>query len=181
MDTEKDGVSRRELADAFGVSRETIREWGVKGWLVRSPSGRFYDLEATRQRHALYVDTRGGTASGARAPAGAGDDAPPPAAALPPDEVQRRKKLADMRQAEADAARAEVALAEERGNLVPVAAVERIWSEIITRAKTEIEALPIRAAPRLVGAHDEASIRTILRSEVERLLRGLSDECPLGR
>lgn len=94
-------------------------------------------------------------------------------------EVERRRKLAVMLKAEADARLATVELAKTQGELIPLASVQRLWVEIITRAKTEFEALPVRMAPRLLGLTTELEIRNALRAEVERILRGLRDDTPI--
>lgn len=77
------------------------------------------------------------------------------------------------------ARRENLKLLREKGELIPLASVQRLWVEIITRAKTEFEALPVRMAPRLLGLTTELEIRSALRAEVERILRGLRDDTPI--
>lgn len=186
------GASRQEAATAIGISRQQLWEHERAGRVVLYPD-RSVDIQATAVRIETMKDHRGGKPiadlpAGARprAPAAPADppsepppDVPAELLSLPPMEVERRRKLAVMLKAETDAETAKVELAQLRGELLSRADTEALWVEIITRAKSQIEALPVRVAPRLLGLKTESDIRAVLRAEVENLLRGLRDDTPL--
>ena len=52
-------MTRREYAKARGVSRQAVKYWARKSWLVLTPDGRV-DVAASDRRRAALRDPRGG-------------------------------------------------------------------------------------------------------------------------
>jgi len=75
-------------------------------------------------------------------------------------------------------AREELALRKERSELVAVDDAVRVYAGTIVTAKTNLEAVPARVAPRLVGITNQVEIRRVVAEEIARALRSLSDEPP---
>lgn len=168
----KTGLSATEAARQLGVTRQALYAWGARGWLVRYPD-RSVDLEATRARVDAHRDPMvGGKHDRDIGPAApysdpeAGDDEP-----IDDEDY----KAARTRRERAAADKAEIEAARMRGELVSIAAATAAYTSEIVRAKAELESLPVRVAPKVVGLADERAIRDILRTEIERLLQGLSN------
>jgi len=79
-------------------------------------------------------------------------------------EARRQKEvaLARLRQIE---------VGEREGRLLPAADVKRVWSEKLAALRDRALSLPDRLAARLVG-RSEVEIRSVLRGELEEVLRG---------
>lgn len=190
----RQGASGAEAARHFSVDPTTIRDWERRGWLVRHED-RSIDLDATAASVDAHRDpTMGGRRDrglGAKAPRystqpqpktpglpdrGAENEEPPDDLVVPPGMDPTKART---RKEYWQSIKAEMEARQLAGKLVPLAEARRTYVETITRAKTDLEALPVRAAPKLVGLTDEKAVRDVLRAEVAKLLRGLSDEPPV--
>jgi len=185
------GASEREAATHFGVSTTSIQAWKRKGWAVCYQDGSI-DLDSTAAKVNANRDGRGGKSDRATDPhdtyppsSGPADTNEPPD---PPDageltevdpetakinfgEARRRREIVKL-------AREELALRKERSELVAVDDAVRVYAGTIVTAKTNLEAVPARVAPRLVGITNQVEIRRVVAEEIARALRSLSDEPP---
>jgi len=171
----RDGDNITQLARELGVNRDTINEWKKKGWLVKSPSGSYYDREATRARVNTYRTFDRATLKSSDAASVA--DLPPELLALSPEEVQRRLKAAQMRQAEADASIAETKLSEQQGALVPATDADRACRSFGAMLR---DALDCAVETGAVDAHARwsaplAEVREWLRNWYETALHAACD------
>jgi len=175
------GASNREAAEHFGVSTTTVgKDWERKKWVVRYPD-RSIDLAATALKvNANRDPSRGGAVNrgiGAVRPAIAVDptDVPPESLPLPPGmdltEARTRKEYWQAVRAEAEARKLQ-------GELVPKAEAERVYLEVITAARANLEGVPVRVTPKLIGLTDPFAIRELVRLEIETALRSLPNVPP---
>lgn len=152
------GYRDMDAAGALGVDERTVRRWRNKGWVVNGSDGHL-DVRATLARVAADRDpTLGGKndrLAGGAAPA-SGDGA-------------RLLKARAMRET-LQAKLLQMAVEREEGRTIDREVAQRIWVEVITEAKTRIEAIPDRVAARLVNQPDARVIRGILRDEIEAAL-----------
>lgn len=155
----RDGFGVMDLCAALGISKETFRQWHAKGWTVRSPSGAYYDVEATKARADLLKSTHGGKPRN------------PPN--LSETETAIRQRQAELRKAEADAETAELKAAHLRGSLVSLIDARQVLTDAVTLARSTLEALPIRLCDRLAGL-EATAIRAAIAHEVEAVLLELS-------
>ena len=81
---------------------------------------------------------------------------------------------AKIRQASADAELKEIAISEQKGELVPIEVVMKVYGENITNIRAKILAMPTKIAPELVGK-DLAAIQAKIKHEVYDLLKELAD------
>jgi len=150
-----------DAAGALGVDERTVRRWRNKGWVVNQPDGHL-DVRATLARVAADRDpTLGGPPdrlAGGAAPA-SGDGA-------------RLLKARAMRET-LQAKLLQMAVEREEGRMIDRATAERVYYDIFHAAKTQLEAMPDRIAPSLVGQTDVRMIRGVLRDEVEATLAAI--------
>lgn len=153
----KQGKSRPEAAAALGMTRQSLWDHEQRGHVVLFPD-RSVDVEATRVRIDTMRDNRGGkfprpdkpagepagTGADARAPADDGGEGeiPPEALGLSSMEVERRRKIAVMLKAEADARTAQMEADEVEGGLVPSDLADKTILEagMMVRAAFEADA-----------------------------------------
>lgn len=88
-------------------------------------------------------------------------------------EAQHDKATEDTRLARARADKAEMELAEARGQLVPADEIADALNAAVQIMKTRVLAIPTKAAPR-VGAKDVAAAEKAIRDEVVEALQELS-------
>ena len=81
---------------------------------------------------------------------------------------------AKIRQASADAELKEIAFAEQKGELVPIEVVVKVYAENISNVRTKLLAMPTKIAPELVGK-DLASIQAKIKHEIYEILKELAD------
>lgn len=181
------GVSRSAAAKALNVDPGTITKWSKKGWLVLH-SDRSVDVEATAVRvDSMRSKTRGGREDRglcAVAPelgkklAASGDlpseepDEPPP---IPPadegvdfNEARRRREYWASENERLKAQK-------QAGDLVDAAEAQAAFVQSITMARSAVEAVAARVAPRLVGLASGHEIRVIIAREIDDALRTLAD------
>lgn len=148
-----------ELAEFFGVSRDTIRqEWTA--WMPGRP-GRWDIREIVKARHERAL-ARGGI----------GDT-------LEDKEVARRTRLAEMGQAEADERIKTLRADREAGRLLPAEDVQRQIVDWCVRIRTPLSALPDRMAS-IVPGEMKATIKKLAASQVQQVLKEAFDTGPLG-
>lgn len=156
------GYTDAGAAGALGVDERTVRRWRNRGWVVNGPDGRL-DVRATLARVAADRDpTLGGRPdrmAGGSTPV-SGDGA-------------RLLKARAMRET-LQAKLLQMAVEREEGRMIDREVAQRVWIEVITEAKTRIEAIPDRVAARLVNQPDARVIRGILRDEIGAALRIVS-------
>lgn len=147
-----------ELAEFFGVSRDTIRtEWAV--WMP-GKNGRWDIREIVKARHERLMARRGGET-------------------IEDKEVARRTRLAEMGQAEADERIKTLKADREAGRLLPAEDVQRQIVEWCVRIRTPLSALPDRMAS-IVPGEMKATIKKLAASQVQQVLKEAFDTGPLG-
>lgn len=144
------GVSADELAMWIGLSPNRIHTLARLGRLPRNPDRSF----PLRQAVSVYCEQARQGALGRRA-----------------DGELAQEKI---RLARANAEKVEAANARARGELAPLAEIEREWAGILRDVRAALLALPSRAAARLghLTPHD---VKT-LDSEVRAVLEELANE-----
>lgn len=148
-----------ELAEFFGVSRDTIRsEWAV--WMPGKP-GRWDIREIVKARHERTM-ARGGRGE-----------------TLEDKEVSRRTRLAEMGQAEADERIKQLRADREAGRLLPTEDVQRQIADWCVRIRTPLSALPDRMAS-IVPGEMKATIKKLAASQVQLVLKEAFNSGPLS-
>ncbi len=172
----KQGASQREAGIYFGVDPSTISDWVRKGWVARFPD-RSIDLEGTKKLVEANRSPRGGVINRTTKAGGTtttridGTEEENPTGQTTLTEAKTRREIALAEKAELEVARL-------RGELVPRAEAESAYLEVIAALKANLEAVPQRVAPVLVGNKDIRAIRDIVRREIETAMRRLSDDPP---
>ncbi len=162
------GLTWTAAADMLGVSRSTIRQWRDKGWLVTFDDGSI-DVGATQRR---VDDLRAGNPGREDADTGGSGDRGAPGR-ITYAEARCRKMVAE-------AERAEYELKRLRGDLISVADAQRVYCDIIAKARANIEAVPNRCAELLVGKTDANEIRRILQGHIEDALKVVCGDAPVA-
>jgi hypothetical protein len=70
----------------------------------------------------------------------------------------------------------EMEVAEKRGELVKASDVRAVVLGAATTLRGQLESLPDQIAPQLAAASDEGQVRSLMASEIERLLTELSHQ-----
>lgn len=137
-------VTAEMLADWLGISAVAVRDLGRRGVVIKTGRNAFALQESIRRVLAHYRDL-------------ASDKGNP--ASLAEIRAQR------IRLAKASADHQEIKNAAARGELVPVAEVEREWSGVLRTVRAGMLAVPSRAAQRLphLLAHDVGVIDNEVR------------------
>ena len=97
-------------------------------------------------------------------------DTPAPAASAAPDGYTMWRG----RREAADAELAELRLAEQRGDLISVAAVEGVWSAMLASAREHLLQVRARLAPLLAAETDVFKIEQLLEAEHRKALEALA-------
>lgn len=186
----KQGASTAEAAAFFKIDPQSIPDWERKQWLVRFPD-RSIDLNATAIRvDALRdpfiggkpdrgIDPKPALASSqsasadGRAPEFVPDfgDVPAPDGDITYTEAHRRAEVAK-------ALKGELEVAQLRGDLIPRDMAEATYCDVMAKVKANIEALPNRTAPLLLGLGEVADIRRVLATAIEEVLASVAEEAP---
>lgn len=78
------------------------------------------------------------------------------------------------RLASAQAEKAEMEIAEKKGDLLPVDSVAALWARVLTDCKSKLLSLPSKLAPQVVGKKREQA-RAIIELAIHDALRGLAE------
>lgn len=175
--------TNREAAAALGVSERTVKNWRRRGWIVNGQDGSLNVEATTALVNAGRDPTLGGQAD--RVAGGA----KPVRTATPERPVQRTASPSagsvgiDSDSAKLLRARAlketlagkalRLSIEEREGKLIDRFEAEHLFVEVITEARSRLEAIPAHVASRLVGL-DAREIQSILHDEVESALSGIS-------
>lgn len=156
-------VDSNELGRIFGVNTQTIYKWVKEGCpgakLDESKKGgtssgyRFETKEVARWREKRVL---------ASVTAKSGDT-------LTKEEAQRRKLSAE-------AAMAELELAQKTGEVADLKEIERKLSDQFAQLRSSMRKIPERCVLRLVGETDERRVKAIILEEIDGALEVLSDE-----
>lgn len=140
-----------QLADHYGVHRQTITSWVRRGMPAEAGGGvgKAYEFDSTkvaawREQEAV------------RNAVGDVDQADE-------NELKRRKLAADTTVAEVEAAKA-------RGEVVYIDDAVKEVTAAIYEVKAKLYASPARIAPQIVGETDETRIKDVIQSEFEQAL-----------
>lgn len=161
-DLERAEITAAALADVLGVSDRRVRQLAEAGVLPRS----------TRGRHPLLESLRGFVRHQRRETAGLQHGA---TESFQDARARRERLQADL---------LELELAKARGEVAPLADVERTWSRTFATLRARLwGALPERCSRRLVGVNDESEVLAVLRGELRVALEqaataDLDDETP---
>lgn len=145
-------ATQAECADWLGLSERRFRELISEG-VVTAADKSAYDLKSVVREYTAHLREiaagRGGAAS------------------------QANKADEDARLARARADKAEMELAEARGQLIPADQIGDALNTAVQIMRTRVLAIPTKAAPR-VGAKDISAAEQVIRAEVVEALSELS-------
>lgn len=148
-----------ELAEFFGVSRDTIRsEWTV--WMPGKP-GRWDIREIVKARHDRVQQRVG------------------PNDTLEYREVSKRERVAEMLTAEHMERITRLKADQAEGKLLPAEDVQRQIVEWCVRIRTPLSALADRVA-NIVPGEMKGTIKKLVNSQVQLVLKEAFDTGPLG-
>ncbi|MFM1991328.1 MAG: hypothetical protein RJA99_4285 [Pseudomonadota bacterium] len=166
-------ITQAEYARRRGVSRAAVTQ-AVKAGRIVLIDGKVdpdvadvqwkRNTDPAQQRGAAALASMASTAAIApRAPAGE-EGAPPD---LHDARRRREQALAEL---------AELELAEKRGELVPVADVQKALVSKVLGVRDSLDTLADRLSPLLAAESDPAKVYAMLRSEIRQVLAQLSTQ-----
>lgn len=151
-------VNQSELADLYGVHRNTVANWIKRGLPVeQAPNGKkgraykFNTAQVAQWKEEQAVNDATGDTEKASA-----------------EELMRRKLAAETTQAEIKAA-------EMRREVVFIDDVVRMMTDDVIKTKARLRTIPQRTSSRIVGQTDESIIKQILLSEIDLALNELAN------
>lgn len=148
-------VTRQEVADLFGVSHTTVDAWIKRGMPVSERGSRGKPWRINTAEVSAWLEQR------AKESASGSDQA---------DERElKRRKLA------AETAKVELELARVRGEVVPLAQLERALANTFAEIKTNIRSVPSRVATAIIGESNETRIKAVILKEIDQALEVLGD------
>ena len=74
--------------------------------------------------------------------------------------------------------KAEIQLAELKGEMHPAADVEYVMNDMITAAKSKLRSIPVKVSPRLCSQPDSSIIKNILSQGIDDCLMELANYSP---
>lgn len=149
-------VTRLEIADLFGVSHTTVDAWIKRGMPVLQRGSRGKAWQINTAEVSAWLEQRAKESA-----AGGSDQA---------DERElKRRKLA------AETAKVELELAKVRGEVVPLAQLERALANTFAEVKTNIRSVPSRVATAIIGEQSETRIKAVILKEIDQALEALGD------
>ncbi len=171
----RDGITSTAFARRLGVSPATIwraiEDGRISRGVVRGPKGwRILDVDAARRdylEHTARMAARGLEAGGEELDEDADDEVDDDA----PNYTRERSLKVRV-----DRQRAELHLAELRGDLVRISSVSAIVYAALSSIRTSALSLADRLAPELAETTDVHAIRMRLRAEVLEMLAASADE-----
>lgn len=148
-------VTRQEVADLFGVSHTTVDAWIKRGLPVSERGSRGKAWQINTAEVSAWLERRAKESV-------SGDDQA--------DERElKRRKLA------AETAKVELELARVRGEVVPLAQLERALANTFAEVKTNIRSVPSRVATAIIGEESETRIKAVILKELDQALETLGD------
>lgn len=147
-------LGKHEIAEFFGVTEPTVDQWVRRGCPVveRGSKGKQWKINTAqvsdwlRQRDIEQ-------ATGAN---------------LSDEQELKRRKLA------AETQKAELEMLRVKGDLVPLAQLERQLSNTFAELKANLRNVPKRTATSLVGETNEVRIKEVLLAEIDQCLEVLA-------
>lgn len=158
-------VTFADYARHRGVTRSAVYYARDRGLLVLGDGGKV-DLDASDARWA---------ADGPPEPAGLTRARGGPVAVGSADDDGERRNAADTRKAIAAAGLAELALAQKRGELVPVVDVQRAWYGLVRASRDRLLGLPDRISADIASMADQHEVRVYLDREIRGALAELTE------
>ncbi len=148
-------VGRQDIADLFGVSHTTVDAWLKRGLPVvqRGARGKKWSIntaevsEWLKQREIEKLSGEG----------------------VSDAEELKRRKLA------AETAKVELELARLKGEIVPLAQLERALANTFAELKTRMRSVPSRIATTLIGEDNETRIKAVILAEIDQALEALGE------
>lgn len=148
-------VNRTGLADVFGVSLPTVDGWIRAGCPVETRGSRGSQWEFNTAKVAKWLRDRAVTDATAGKPT---DEA----------EIERRTKVAKMRQAELD-------LAKATGEVAAIRDFERAQAAAFAEVRANVMNVTQRVVVQLLGENDEATFKAKLNAELHLALQAAAD------
>ena len=147
-------LGKHEIAEFFGVTEPTVDQWVRRGCPVveRGAKGRAWKINTAAVSDWLRErDIE--SATGAN---------------LSDEQELKRRKLA------AETQKAELEMLRVKGDLVPLAQLERSLSNTFAELKTNLRNVPKRTATALVGETSEVRIKDVILAEIDQCLEVLT-------
>lgn len=146
-------VTTEDLARLYGVTVRAVQLWETeRGWIRRAPRGTFPLVEAVK---GVY-DGQAAAINKKKGPEGAELD------------------NLELREQKAKTEKAEIEVQRLRDELIPAAEVEKEIFERYRTVRDALENIPARVAAGLAAETDEHTIKTLLVTEINRILETLS-------
>lgn len=143
-------VNKRQLAEIFGKSEETLTQWQKDGMPVLKRGRKGVDGQYEPHRCIEWLLTR---------------------------EVSKvQGELPRDRLARVQAERIEMDMATERGELVPAPEIEPAWAGHVIATRQELLRLPLELGPRARRAESDNAAIDLLTEGIEGALRKLSED-----
>ena len=152
------------LAKLFNLTEVRVQQLAKMNVTVKAAHGR-YDLWASIKGYLGYLQDRAGVKAATSGGASQSDD--------PGDYNTHRARLY---RAKADQAEIEVALA--KGRVHEGHAVEKVWSDMRSNARSRLLAMPPKYSAILEGMTDRKEIQKILEDAIYEALNELSEYDP---
>jgi hypothetical protein len=171
----RQGVTQTVAAKHFNIHDSTFNSWKNKGWAVfyedgsvdidataasvaanrHLPDPRTYKKDKEEQPRFSLVSTNL-------------SDVP---TIITFAEAKRRKEYWNSQLAEQEAKRV-------KGELISLAAAERAYTAVVTAALANLDTLPARITPLVLGVTDAKKVRETIRRELSSALRALQVKPP---
>jgi phage terminase Nu1 subunit (DNA packaging protein) len=149
-------VTAKVMGDLIGVSDRRIRQMADEGILPKLENGS-YDLVDAVRTYIRFLKLNNETDSSSTKAS-----------------YEEEKMLHER----AKRQKAELLLAEMRGQVHDADTVEKVMEEMLTNLKTKILAIPPTVAPMLIGMSDIAEIQDLIEKQVYFALNELKDYDP---
>lgn len=148
-------VGQAEICRIFGISSTTFASWMKSGapYIEKGAKGRPWKVntrEISDWLRAREIELS-------------------PSADNSDERELKRRKLA------AETAKVELELARVRGEVVPLAQLERALANTFAEIKTNIRSVPSRVATAIIGESNETRIKAVILKEIDQALEVLGD------